>query len=105
MPVFLVSLAGLLSQVLAFLAVRVIVAFGLTAVTYVGLAAALLDLKDAFVLAYSGLPANMLALFGVMRIDQGALIIFSAWSARFTLFTIDGSLTKIVAAGAAPSGS
>ena len=103
MPAFMVGFAGLLSHILAFLAVRVIVAFGLTAVTYVGLAAALLDLKEAFVLAYQGLPASVVQVFGVMRVDQAALIIFSAWSARFTLFTVDGSLTRIVAAGAAPS--
>jgi hypothetical protein len=103
MPAFMVGFAGLLSHVLAFLAVRVIVAFGLTAVTYIGLAAALLDLKDAFILAYQGLPASMIQTFGVLRVDQAALIIFSAWSARFTLFTVDGALTKIVAAGAAPA--
>lgn len=103
MPAFIVWIAGALGWVLKYLAARIIVMAGIQVVTVVGLGAFLLDLKVAAVNAYQGLPASMLGILGLMRIDQGILIIFAAFTARLTLGAMQDSVSKITQ-GVPPEG-
>lgn len=103
MPAFITWLLGGLSIVLKYVAARVVFMLGIQVVTITGVAVVLNDLKDAFISTYTGLPATMLQVLGLLRIDQACLVIFSAITARYTLGLAGGGFSRIVQ-GAPPEG-
>lgn len=99
MPAFIVWILGGLSIVLKYVAARLVFMLGIQIVTITGLAFFFNDLKNAFITTYSGLPVVMVQVFGLLRIDQACLVIFSAITARYTLGLAGGSISKIVSGG------
>lgn len=96
MPAFIVWIAGAMGWVLKHLAARIVVMLGIQAVTVTGLSAFLLDLKEAAVTAYGQMPLTMIQVLGLLRIDQAALVIFAAFTARLTMGFAQDSVTRIV---------
>jgi hypothetical protein len=99
MPAFVVWIAGAMQTILGYLIARVMFMIGIQAVTVVGLGAFLLDLKNAAILAYGQMPAAMLQWLGLLRVDQAALVVFAAISARLTLGFAQNSVTRLVSMG------
>jgi hypothetical protein len=103
MPAIVTWLWGGLSIVLRYVAARVIFMLGIQAVTFVGLSSAFSSLRSSFVSAYSGLPATLIQVLGLFRVDEAMLVIFSAITARAALSAVQGSITKLVQ-GVPPTG-
>ncbi|MFN7120881.1 MAG: DUF2523 domain-containing protein [Hydrogenophaga sp.] len=85
MPIFLASLLGGLISIVGSLVPRVLVALGISVVTYTGLSATLGFVKAEMLNALSGLPAEMVGLLGYMGVGQFINIITSALLARMVL--------------------
>lgn len=96
MPAFLVSIAGVLAWVFQWLAARLVFMIGLTVVTYTGVGLFLLDLKDAFIAQYQSMPAVMVQIMGLFKIDQAVLILFAALTSRLTFNTVNDKVSRIV---------
>lgn len=95
MPAIVVWLVGLLGPVLAHVLGRLVVALGVTAVTVVGVGTGAAQLKAEFVAAYSGLPATLLEVLGLLRVDQAMLVIFSAIVGRVALRMASDAVTSL----------
>lgn len=96
MSAFVSMLVGALGWMLKGLVARVIVILGLTAVTYVGVGAAILELKDVFIAEWNAVPAVVRGIVSMFRIDQAVLLIFSAMVGRVSFNTINDSFTRII---------
>lgn len=82
MPAFIAILWGALLSLTGSLVGRVLIALGLSVVTYTGLNASLDWLKSQAVVAMSGAGAQVLGMLGVMKVGECISIIFSAMLAR-----------------------
>lgn len=85
MPIFLASLLGGLISIVGSLVPRVLIALGISVVTYTGLSATLAFVKAEMLNSLSGLPAEMVGLLGYMGVGQFINIITSALLARMVL--------------------
>lgn len=94
MPAFLASLLGGLIQITGSLVGRVLVALGLSAVTYTGLSSTLAWLKSQAVAAALGLPADVVGMLSVMKVGTCISIIFSAMLARLVVTGLQGDTVK-----------
>lgn len=94
MPAFLASLLGGLIQITGSLVGRVLVALGLSAVTYTGMSSSLSWLKSQAVTAALGLPADVVGMLSVMKVGTCISIIFSAMLARLVVTGLQGDTVK-----------
>jgi len=99
MPAFLVALAGVLANVLSYTAGRVLVALGISVVTFAGIATVLAGLRAQFETSWGAMPAAVIQIMGLMRVDQAALIIFSSLAARLALQAVEGTISRVVMRG------
>jgi len=76
---------GALGQAMASLVGRVLLALGVSFVTYTGLSVGLDAAKDAVITNMVGLPAQTVAFLAWMKIDQGLSMIFSATAAALVI--------------------
>lgn len=94
MPVFLASLLGGLISIIGSAVPRVLVALGISVVTYSGLSVTLGYVKTQALSALEGLPADMVALLAYMGVGQFLNIITSALLARMVLDGLQGDTMK-----------
>ncbi|WP_070398124.1 DUF2523 domain-containing protein [Hydrogenophaga sp. PML113] len=94
MPVFLASLLGGLISIIGSAVPRVLVALGISVVTYSGLSVTLGFVKEQALSALDGLPADMVALLAYMGVGQFINIITSALLARMVLDGLQGDTMK-----------
>lgn len=95
MPYIVGILVGALLNVLGSAVGQVLVALGIGVATYAGLDVALGFMKTDFVGAINGLPPQLLALFGLMKIGECFSIISSAVVMKFSLNGMqNGSVKK-----------
>lgn len=94
MPVFLTSLLGGLIGISGSIAGRVLLALGISVLTYTGTNAALDFLKTQAVSAFSGLPSQVIGMLAVMKVGQCISIIFSAIVARQVQQGLSGDTVK-----------
>ena len=94
MPVFIAALMGALIQIVGSLVGRVLVALGLSAVTYTGLCVTLNWLKSQAVTAALGLPADVVGMLSIMKVGTCISIIFSAMLARLVINGLSGDAVK-----------
>lgn len=94
MPIFVAAIGGMLINLVGTLAGRVLVALGIGVITYTGVGASLDFLKDQAVSAFSGLPAEMLSIMGLMKVGVCISIITSAITARLLLNGLSGDTFK-----------
>jgi predicted naringenin-chalcone synthase len=93
-PSIVAVLLGGLGRLLGSKAGQILFQLGFSAVTFTGVTVGLGTLK-ADVLGYlAALPATMVTILGLMRIDQGILIIFSAMTAKLAMQAVDGAVTR-----------
>lgn len=99
MPVqalFVPALIGGLGSAMGTFAGRVMVALGITAVTYSGITLGVLAIKNQVIANINALPMDALNLVGYLWIDKGLTLYFSAVAAALTLKTVGGSAKKMV---------
>jgi hypothetical protein len=97
LPVVLASVGGMLLSITGSLVGRVLLSLGIAVITYGGVDVTLTWLKGQAVAAFSGLPAEMVALMAYMKIGSCISMIFSAIVVRQTLNGISsGSFKKWV---------
>lgn len=94
MPVVLASLLGGLLAIAGSLVGRVMIALGISVVSYTGLSATLGFVKAQMMGAFAGLPAEMLGLLSYMGVGQFINIITSALLARMVLNGLSGDTVK-----------
>lgn len=94
MPVFLASLLGGLVSIAGSFVPRVLIALGISVVTYTGVSATLGFVKLQMLGALDGLPADMVSLLGFMGVGQFINIITSALAARMALNGLQGDTMK-----------
>lgn len=97
MPSFIAMIMGALLRVAGSLVGQVLLALGLTVVTYSGMDTALDWLKSQAVSSFHGLPAEVLGLLGLMKVGSSISIVFSAMLARMAVQgVVNGSFKKWV---------
>lgn len=94
MPVFVAAFGGMLLNLVGTLAGRVLVALGISVVTYTGLNASLDAIKGQALSAFGALPADMLAIMGLMKVGVSISIVSSAITARLVLNGLTGDTFK-----------
>lgn len=94
MPVFVAAIGGMLINLVGTLVGRVLVALGIGVVTYTGMNSSLGFLKSQAVSAFSGLPAEVLSIIGIMKVGVCISIITSAITARLLLNGLTGDTFK-----------
>jgi hypothetical protein len=56
-------------------------------------------LRGQFEASFSGMPVAILQIMQLMRVDQAALILFSAMAAKLALQMVEGTISKVVMRG------
>lgn len=94
MPAFIAVILGGLIQICGALVRRVLVALGLSVVTYSGMAVSINYLKSQAVSAALGLPPEVVGMLSVLRVGTCISIIFSAMLARLVVTGLTGDTVK-----------
>lgn len=94
MPIFIAAIGGMLINLVGTLAGRVMIALGVSVVTYTGVSTTLDFLKAGAIGAFGGLPAEMMGLIGFMKVGICISIITSAIAARALISGISGDSFK-----------
>lgn len=94
MPIFIAAIGGMLIQICGHLAGRVLVALGISVVTYTGINATLSWLKTNAVSAFYGLPPEVYGMLAMMRVGQCISIVTSAIVARAVINGLTGDTVK-----------
>ena len=96
MPAFIVLLLGTLGPILMSVAGRVLVGLGIAVVTFAGVDLALNALKVDVFSQLSGLPATILTVLYLTRVDQAINLIFSALVASVAIQGLQGAVKRFV---------
>lgn len=94
MPVFIAAIGGMLINLVGTLAGRVLIALGISVVTYTGITVTLDALKAQAIGAFSSLPPGVFALLGILRVGQCISIITSAVAAKLVIDGLTGDTMK-----------
>lgn len=94
MPTFIAALLGGLVNIAGTLAGRVLIALGISVVTYSGLATSLDYLKTSAVSALTGLPSELVGILAVMKVGSCISIMMSAVTVRMTLNGLTGDTMR-----------
>lgn len=94
MPVFIAAIGGMLINLVGTLVGRVMVALGLSVVTYNGINAALDALKGQAISSFNSLPSETLSIISMMRVGECISIVSSAIAARLVLNGLTGGTFK-----------
>lgn len=82
MPVFIAAIGGMLLNLVGSLVGRVLLALGLSVVTYAGVDTSLAWLKDQAIASAATLPADLLQLIAFLKVGECISIITSATAVR-----------------------
>lgn len=97
MPIFIAALLGGLATAVGSLVGRVLIALGITYVSYSGLNVLLDGIKADIFANLGGLSGQVLGIVGVLQIDTAINITFSAIAARMVIAGLtSGVITRRV---------
>lgn len=85
MPVFIAAIGGMLLNLVGSLVGRVLIALGMSVITFTGINAALDQLKGMAIQQFSGLPPEVFGMLATMKVGVAISIVTSAISARMVL--------------------
>lgn len=94
MPVFVAAFLGGLAQIAASLVGRVLLALGMSYVTYKGIDASITFLVSHVMQTLQGLPADILQIAALTKIDKAIAILSAAFMVRLTLNGLTGGAIK-----------
>jgi hypothetical protein len=98
MPAFLAALVGGLGLAVTSFVGRVLVALGVSYVTYTGLSAILTTVEAQVSSAFGALPAVAIAILGTLQLDTCVNIYLSAFAARLVIMGVGptGAITRMI---------
>lgn len=94
MPVFVMAIGGMLINIVGTLVGRVLIALGISVITYTGITVTLDALKAQAISAFSGLPPEVFGLLGILRVGQCISIVTSAIAVKLLLDGLTGDTFK-----------
>lgn len=94
MPAIIAAIGGMLLNIVGSLVGRVLVALGISVVTYTGIIATIDSLRDDAIAALNGLPGELLGLLAYMKVGVAISIITSAITARLVLMGLTSGTFK-----------
>lgn len=94
MPVFIAAIGGMLINLVGTLVGRVLIALGLSVVTYTGMSSTLNWLKAQAVQAFSGASADVVGMLSTMKVGVAISIVSSAILAKAVLNGISSDSFK-----------
>lgn len=94
MPVFIAAIGGMLINLVGTLVGRVLIALGISVITYTGISATLDFLKAQAIGAFVGLPPEVFGLLGILRVGQCISIVTSAIAAKMVIDGVTGDTFK-----------
>jgi hypothetical protein len=97
MDKFIGALIGALAEFVGPAVGRMLLALGISAITYTGVSAGLTALEQMAIAKFQGLPSDVLNLMSLLGIDVAITIIFSAYSFKISLRATGGVIKKMVA--------
>jgi hypothetical protein len=83
-----------LSSIVGPLAAKILTSLGIGAVTYVGITALLATVRSELLGSVTGMPADVLMLFGLIKLDIAINIMLSAVAARAALSGMNSATGK-----------
>jgi len=101
MPAVVWWLLGGLASLLQSLIPRILFALGIGFATFAGFQVGLDALKAEAIARLQGLPATVVAVLSLLRVDQGLSLIFSATLAVVATKLVAGALTRVTFKGTA----
>lgn len=94
MPVFIAAIGGMLINIAGSAVAQVLIALGLAVVTYTGVDTVLSTLKAQTLDAFTGLPADLVALLSFLKVGVAISIITSAVAVRMGLQGMTGAVKR-----------
>lgn len=94
MPVFVAAIGGMLINLVGTLAGRILIALGISVVTYTGVNTSLDAIKSQAISSFSALPPEMMAIIGLMKVGVCISIVTSAITARMVINGLTGGTFK-----------
>lgn len=94
MPAFIAALMGALINIAGTLVGRVLIALGMSVVTFTGVSTTLTWAKSNAVTALSALPVEVVGMLSSMGVGEFLSILLSALAARMTLQGLTGGTVK-----------
>ena len=94
MPVFIAAIGGMLIQLVGTLAGRVLIALGISVITYTGITVTLDELKSQAISAFISLPPGVFSILGILKVGQCISIITSAVAAKLVIDGLSGDTMK-----------
>jgi len=94
MPIFLAALLGGFISSAASIAGRVLISIGFGIVAYTGITVALDALKDQAMANLSAVPADIIGIMGLLKVDVSLSIIFSAIATRLLIMGLTSGVIK-----------
>ena len=88
-----------LSSIVGPFAAKILNSLGSAAVTYIGITALLAAVRSQLLGSVTGMPADVLALFGLIKLDIAVKIMLSAVAARSELYGMNSSTGKKTSLG------
>lgn len=85
MPVFIAMIWGAFLRIVPTIAGQVLIALGISVVTYTGIDVTLTWLKAQAIANFTALPPQMLGMLAVMKVGESINILISAMVARMTI--------------------
>jgi hypothetical protein len=94
MPLWVASLVGGLIQIAGTLVGKVLLSLGIGYVTFSGVDTTLTFAREAFIDGVAGLPADAIAMAGLLKVGVCASMLLSALTARLTLAGLTSGTLK-----------
>lgn len=88
------AIGGMLINLVGTLVGRVMVALGISVITYTGITITLDALKSQAISAFSSLPPEVFGLLGILRVGQCISIVTSAIAAKLVIDGLTGDTMK-----------
>lgn len=97
---FALTFLGVLSKAIGPLAMRVLLAMGVSFVTYKGADTSVNWILDSIRSSTGGMPAHVAGLLGFLWVDRAIAMMFGAFSASIAVKAVNGSISRMVVGGA-----
>lgn len=94
MPLIIAAIGGMLINLVGTLVGRVLIALGISVVTYSGFSATIDWMKSEAVGALFGLPADVVGMLSTMKVGVSISIVSSALLARLVLNGLTGDTVR-----------
>jgi hypothetical protein len=93
------TILGALSKLIGPLAMRVLLAMGISFVTYKGAGTSVNWILDSIRSSTGGMPSQVAGLLGFLWVDKAISMMFGAFTASLAVKAVNGSISRMVVGG------